>query len=255
VTSRDRPGPVSWSDASDFPSIDGKVVDYESGISAEVVKRGKHRLARKAFNIAKGYIDGDLQLVVRLAVPLDEHDRELVLRSVPSVIRDDDAADAGSGQLVSGRARGRADRDPVFVGACQLAKSVNCVVAAGVVVPSSVWLEPVQRRPELRRDLFPPVREIEGVFRPREVNVSSGRATLNNRDGGEHRLVDAMPNVADEPKRQPPPSLGRRLGKADFEGLISSLRIDLTEHLAMIVSEISAAAPLQPVQVVVCPAE
>ena len=245
---------LSWSQARDLLGIVEKRIDDEFGVPAKVVEDWKHRFAAKAFDIAESYVEGELAFVISLRARGEIFDDcEFLLVAVPPVIRDAPITLSSPLELEVSGPRLWLDGNPVLVGTSRVPDSVDCVVSAGVVIPSLVWLKVAEGRPENIWDFLAPVREIRGVFRPGEVDVLSRSSAKHSLDRSIHGLIDAVPQIADDAKGQPPPRNRRALSDPDLMRICAGLRIEVSDLLYRVVIEEPINAALQSVNVVPCP--
>lgn len=95
--------------------------------------------------------------------------------------------------------------------------------------------------------------EVNGIARPGEVNICSGRSSKDGLDRRIHGLINAVPKVADDPECEPSPRGRGAFIEPELVRICAGLRIELRGFAHGIVIEEPINAALQIVNITPCP--
>lgn len=195
---------------------------------------------------AKAYRHGDFYICLKIAAGREREEYHLVLGVIPPINVQTpaalaDANDARHNRGLSGHT-GHSKCDLMLRTARYSAECFECVISTGVPIPSRVWLAEPEDWEQLLRDSLavgsPPagktVFKVIGTFSEREVALPVA-LTADNLCRREDRLIERAPETFDCIRNDAPRRKGKRFRDADFDLILSGLRIELGDFDACFV--------------------
>lgn len=202
--------------------------------------QGRHPLKRLGF--AEGYAEGELVIVLDLNIPGVLDQCHLIFHRVPDGISNGEVLDAAAldarhDSTVNESGKGETDGMLSVRYAGQFA---DHVVAAGVTVPSWVWLLPPQRIPEFGGDpaffVLETAFQVSGAGSPREMNVLNPASGYDS-NRGEQGLVEGVSGLQQSLRRPSSSDIWQRIAELDLVEIMSCSRVELGEIHCMNIVE------------------
>ncbi len=196
------------------------------------IQHGLYALSGQGPGIVEGYIRGDLEIILNVAVMPGDANYHLVILPIPSGGGDSDVCVSADDRIIPeiGNSSTNFAGHPVLVWLHRLIEGDECSTATTIEpIPSMVRLERPQARVNFVREMFPQppihVASTGGEGEVNEVGLVPGEDA--NSIAGD--LVQDMSHVVQGRSRNMPCAIRDSGIEADLIGLVSVLRVDLND--------------------------
>ena len=251
--------PVSDPGGENRPGLGFKPINDSSNLGKLKVNEPLYRYPFQR-GFVKGYkrVDFDVLVIVRGFDDLKKG--HLCFRAIPSGIYKSDGGVISNDFHAQQASDFQSDTksNAVLVGVGDPPEFPQCVIAAGIVVPSWVWLERAQDSVQLDRDITASTFsrkytfKVSGTVTKGEMHVI--KSGLAQSDGSAvDRLVKSVPEVVDDVVRQKPHLRSRFPDDFRTEDSLSGIRLSIYDQAIWVVFEERLKQQIEPIEVVVRP--